>query len=311
MAIRQWQDYFYSEAQLACAAIAIRDDEGTEFIGSAAYLAPGLFITAKHVIEHPLIKIGISKEIYENRKYGQLDGNYGTDKFRIEAVQLLKIEEKVAQRWPLEKMRFSHDFDLAICTTSLTDGPISEQIDELPVISVNIHPIPFKPNIISCGFFGKTTHTNDAVGTDNHDLTFQGRKGKLVNFHLDTASVAGSAVYEADSKIEHMMSGGPTFNHEGSILGVNSAGLGLAEDDTTNRTVVTPLIRAMFMDFDYWANGTWHKTSLYELAANGTIEIIGYEHLSQNEKHIIWSPNLSCDYCKRGTGFHTTNYSMA
>jgi hypothetical protein len=53
MAEKKWQDYFYSEAHLVCTAIAIRDDAGTEFIGSAAYIAPGLFITAKHVIELP------------------------------------------------------------------------------------------------------------------------------------------------------------------------------------------------------------------------------------------------------------------
>jgi len=303
-------EYFTALSQTACSVygegdtIAIRDDEGTEFIGSAAYLAPGLFITAKHVVEHPLIKVGISKEIYENRKYGQLDGNYGTDKFRIEAVQLLKLEEKIAQRWPLEKMRFSHDFDFAIATASTTEGPISNLVDKLPVISVNIHPVPFELNVVSCGFFGKTTHTNDADGTDNHDLTFQGRKGKLVNFHLDTASVAGPVVYEVNNKIEHMMSGGPTFNHEGSILGVNSAGLGPTEKDSTNRSVITPLIRAMFMDFDYWIDGSWRRTTLYELSARGIIEVIGYEHLSKNEKHIIWSPNSSCDYCKRGTEFH-------
>lgn len=305
MSVKQWKDYFYSESQLACVAIAIRDDDGTEFIGSAAYLAPGLFITAKHVIEHPLIKIGISKEIYENRKYGQLDGNYGTDKFRMDAVQLLKTEEKNAQRWPLKKMRFSHDFDFAIATGNSTEGPITNLVDQLPVISVNIHPVPFELDVVSCGFFGKTTHTNDAVGTDNHDLSFQGRKGKLVNFHLDTASVAGSAVYEVDNKIEHMMSGGPTFNHEGSILGVNSAGLGPTDNDSTNRTVVTPLIRAMFMDFDYWMNGAWRRTTLFELAENGTIEVIGHEHLSHNEEHTIWSPNANCDYCKRGLKFHS------
>lgn len=208
MSDKQWQEYFYSEAQLACAAIAIRDNEGTEFIGSAAYLAPGLFITAKHVVEHPLIKVGISKEIYENRKYGQMDGNYSTDKFRIEAVQLLKIEENIAQRWPLEKLRFSHDFDFAIVAASITDGPISNLVDKLPVISVNIHPVPFELEVVSCGFYGKTIHTKDAVGTDNHDLTFQGRKGKLVNFHLNTASVARSAVYEVDNRIDHMMSAG-------------------------------------------------------------------------------------------------------
>lgn len=304
MSDKQWQDYFYSEAQLACAAIAVRDDGGTEFIGSAAYLAPGLFITAKHVIEHPLIKVGISKNIYENKKYGQLDGNYGTDKFKIEAVQLLKIEEKIAQRWPLEKMRFSHEFDFAIATASTTDGPISWLVNELPIISVNIHPIPFELDIISYGFFGKSSHTNDAVGTDNHDLTFQGRQGKVVNFHLDTASVAGSAVYEADNKIEHMMSGGPTCNHEGSIIGVNSAGLNSEHQDSVNRTIITPIIRAMFMDFDYWINDSWQRTTLYKLAASGAIEIIGYEHLSQDDKHIVWSPNPDCEYCKRGLAFH-------
>ncbi len=305
MSDKPWQEYFYSEAQLACVAVAIRDDEGTKFIGSAAYLAPGLFITAKHVVEHPLIKVGISKEIYENRKYGQLDGNYGTDKFRIEAAQLLKIEEKIAQRWPLEKIRFSHDFDFAIATASTTEGPISSLINTLPVISVNIHPIPFVQDITSCGFFGKSTHINDAAGTDKHNLTFQGRNGRLINFHLDTASVAGSTVYEVDNKIEHMMSGGPAFNHEGSILGVNSAGLGITENETKDRTIVTPLIRAMFMDFDYWMKSSWQRTNLYELAASGIIEIIGYKHLSQNEEHIVWSPNSNCDYCKRGTEFHS------
>lgn len=110
MTNKNWQDYFYSEQQLACTAVAIRDDDGIEFIGSAAYLAPGLFITAKHVAEHPLIKVGISKEIHENKKFGQIDGSYDSDKFMIEAVQLLRVENETAQRWPIDKMRFSHDF---------------------------------------------------------------------------------------------------------------------------------------------------------------------------------------------------------
>lgn len=303
---KKWIDYFYSETQLACAAIAIRDDAGTEFIGSAAYLAPGLFITAKHVIEHPLNKVGISKEIYENRKYGQIDGSYSTGEFRIEAVQLLKLEEKNAQRWPLEKMTFSHDFDLAIATTGITNGPISHLIDDLPTISINIHPIPFKKDVISYGFYGTSKHSEENVGTDNHDLTFHGREGSLIDFHLDTASVAGSAVYEIDNKIEHMMSGGPTVNHEGSIIGVNSSGLDPDDENPNNRTIVTPFIRAMFMKFEYWVDGAWSKTSLYELASSGVIEIIGYEHLTQNDEHIIWSPNPNCDYCKRGTAYHTS-----
>lgn len=301
---KQWHDYFYSKALLACVAIAVRDDDGTEFIGSAAYLAPGLFITAKHVIEHPLIKVGISKNIYENKKYGQLDGNFSSDKFIIEAVHLLKIKEKIAQRWPIEKMRFSHDFDFAIATASSTDGPISELINDLPIISVNIHPVPFESDIISYGFFGKSTRIHDAVGTDHHDLKFQGIKGKLVNFHLDTVSAAGAAVYEADNKIEHMMSGGPVCNHEGSILGVNSTGFESEDQDSLNRTIITPLIRAMFMDFDYWVNGSWQRTTLYDLAANGTIKVIGYEHLSHDDIHIVWSPNPDCEYCKRGLDFY-------
>lgn len=308
---RQWQDYFYSEEQLACAAIAVRDNSGTEFIGSAAYLAPGLFVTAKHVIEDPLAKVGISKEIYENRKYGQLDGSYNTNKFKIEAVHLLRLENKIAQRWPLEKMSFSHDFDFAIASASTTDGPISNLIDNLPIVSVNIHPIPFKFDVVSYGFFGKSTHIDDSVGTDNHDLTFQGRKGKLVNLHLDIASVAGPVVYEADNKIEHMMSGGPTFNHEGSLLGVNSAGLESSDDVSTHRSIITPLIRAMYMNFEYWMNGSWQRTSLYELATKGVIEVIGYEHLSQNNEHIVWSPNPECDYCKRGLDYHNEESSLS
>lgn len=304
MTNKKWQDFFYSEAQLVCTAIAIRDDEGTEFIGSAVYLAPGLFVTAKHVVEHPLIKVGISNEIHKNRMFGQLDGNYNSDKFRIEAVQLLKLEEKNAQRWPIEKMSFSHDLDLAIITANSTDGPLSHLINNLPTVSINIHPIPFKKDVVSYGFYGKSTHSKDYPGQDNHDLTFNGRKGNLVNFHLDMASVAGAAVYEVDNKIEHMMSGGPTCNHEGSIVGVNSSGLSPDEENPKNRTIVTPIIRAMFLRFEYWDQGSWKRTSLYDLASSGVIEVIGYEHLSQNDEHIVWSPNPDCLYCKRGLEYH-------
>jgi hypothetical protein len=175
------------------------------------------------------------------------------------------------------KNDFSHDFDLAIATTGISDGPISHLIDDLPIISINIHPISFKRDIISYGFYGNSTRSKEKMGTDNHNLTFHGRKGDLVNFHLDAASVAGPAVYEADNKIEHMMSGGPTVNHEGSIIGVNSSGLDPDEDNPNHRTIITPFIRAMFMKFEYWIDATWKKTSLYELASSGIIEIIGYE----------------------------------
>jgi hypothetical protein len=287
-----WRSYFYSDAQLVTCAVAVKFNAKAEFLGSAVYIAPGLFVTAKHVIEDPFTRVGIMKEIHENKKFGQFDADMSTDEFILEVVQFPKLEAKVAQRWNIHKTRFSHDYDFAVILADSTDGPIKHLVSTLPIVPINIHPIPKSPNVISAGFFGKSEKVDDI--TTSHDMNFTSRPGKLVNFHLDHASVAGSAVYEVDNKIEHMMSGGPVFNHEGSVIAVNSSGI---YDEDKNRTIVTPFIRGMFMEFDYPINGVISKTSMYDLAQRGIIKVIGFEHLSQDDDHIVWSPNSNCKYC--------------
>lgn len=293
---KKWEGYFYSANQLACCAISIKFDGVAEFIGSATYLAPGLFVTAKHVIEEPLNRIGIGKTLHENKKYGQLDADLSSKEFIIEAVQMLKLEEKIAQRWNIRWMRFAHDMDFAILTTNHTDGPISSLISTLPTFSVNIHPMPRSNEIVSYGFFGENRRENDQI--TNHDLTFTGRPGKILSLHLDVASVADPPVYEMDNKIEHMMSGGPVCNTDGAVIAVNSASLDHPEGDTnTERTIATPFMRGMFMEFTYLTKQGPTKTTLHKLAQEGKIEVIGHEHLTQTDTGILWSPNSTCTYC--------------
>ena len=292
----KWEDYFYGTAQLACGAVSVKYKGMAQFIGSAVYIAPGLFITAKHVVEDPLSKVGITKQIHENKMYGQLDGNFKTNEFIIEVVQMLKIEARIAQRWNINKFSYSHDLDLAILTADFTDGPISKLVGSLPNVSINIHPYPKINRVVSYGFYGNSVDNDDGTAT-THTLSFQGRVGKILDFHQDIASIAGMAVYELDNKIEHMMSGGAVCNDDGAVIAINSSSIEPEEVNGRNRTICTPIIRAMYLKFDYKINGNYINTSLYELAQTGYIEVIGIEHLSLAEESIIWSPNKDCKYC--------------
>lgn len=287
---KKWEDFFYDPSHLICGAVAVKTETNTEFIGSAIYIMPGLFLTAKHVIEDPINKEGIGKTIHENKMYGLKDGNFTIKKHKVEIISLLKLGNKTAQRWIIDGIAYSHDLDLAVLTAKRTDGPLNDYMSQLPRVRVNIHIRPIKLDVYSFGYFGKTTHTNDS---DSHDITFTSRGGKLIAFHLDKASVAGEAVYEIDNKIEHMMSGGPVCNSDGDIIGLNSSSLEDEEHPEMSRTIATPFIRAMNIKFNF----NCKETSLYELAKNKEISVLGLEHLSFDEDHIIWEPIEDCEYC--------------
>ena len=303
MGDKTWQNYFYSDAYLVCGAISIKFDGRAEFIGSATYLAPGIFITAKHVIEEPLRRTGHLRDIEENKRYGQYDTELSSKDFIIEVVQFLKLENKVAQSWNILWINFSHDMDVAILTADSARGPITELIPTLPVISVNIHPIPKKNEIVSYGYFGDPDKVNNQADkvTTHHSLSFQGREGKILNLHLSVVSIADPPVFGMDNRIEHMMSGGPTCDSEGSVIAINSSSLEPEEVGGANRSIATLLLRNMFMKFNYLINGSLIKTSLYDLAKEGKIGIVGHEHLSQDDQYIRWSPSDDCLYCKDGT----------
>jgi S1-C subfamily serine protease len=286
-----WQKYFYSNIHLVACAVAIKMNGATEFIGSAVYIAPGLFVTAKHVIEEPLKRTGHLKQIHENKKFGQYDANLSASEFILEVVQFPKLEAENAQRWNISKLRFSHDYDFAILTANDAEGPIDHLLSTLPSPEINLHPILESNEVVSCGFYKGAEEKEGTI--TSHQIIYTGRPGKVTNFHLELASVAGIGVYEIDNHMEHMMSGGPVINHEGSVIAVNSSGF----YEGGNRTIATPFIRGMFMKFDYLTNGRIINTSLYELAQKGFLKITGIEHLSQEGDKIKWSPSKLCDYC--------------
>lgn len=295
-----WRKYFIEEWNICCGAVSIRHRGNAEFIGSAAYVAPGLFITAKHVIEEPINREGLLREITENKKYGQLDANLNIKNHKIEIVHLLKPEHKIAQRWVVKHINFSHDLDIAILTCQTTSGPLNPIINTLPRTIINIHPTQKSTDVECIGFHGgeneESKQRND--GNQNHTLTLDAVPGNLVSFNPNTTSVAGAAVYEIDNKIEHMMSGGPVINHDGAILAVNSSGIYFDEE---NRTIATPILRSMFMEFDYYKNGAKVKTSLKKLAEEGEITVLGHNHLTQTDEHILFKPTKQCGYCHKET----------
>ena len=290
--LSDWREYFLEDSHLINSALAVYQYGEHSFMGSATYIRAGLFVTAKHVIEEPLKRSGILKHIVQNKIYGQLDGNYTVDDADIKIIQFGKIQYGL-QVWHVDTLHFNHDTDLAIVVAHIDGGPLLPFVDELPVASLNIHPKLKSKDIFSYGYVSKIPDINRQ---NIHNVTHMCSKGELKKAHFDRASASGIFTYEANLHIEHMMSGGPVVDDEGSIIGINSTEFNIADDSET-RTFIAPILTNLFVKFPLSKEKKDSQTSLYELSSFGAVEIVGREHVTLCGTHIIYKPSKLCTYC--------------
>lgn len=287
---------FGLEELVVSAALAVREkDSAPKFVGSATYLAPGLFVTARHVAQEAITKYQLD-EIEANRRMGQLD-TPGELLKGLEATQMTTTGT-IGQTWPIKSITFWHEVDFAILSTDESSGLMTrDEAFSIPTVPIELHPLGPGTRVKNYGFFGdpETVNQLSEDGVGHHLLNWAGIPGKVVQYHHERASGAHPPVIEVDNRIKHMMSGGPVFDFSGQVIGINTSNL--PED---GNTIVTPFMRTINKPFLYFPpNGMPQRLTIAELGRQGMLEINGHEHLELENDDLKWTAGALCNDCRQ------------
>jgi len=275
--------------QLSCLAIADRNERKVRIIGSATYLLPGVFATARHMLEDYL-------ETHMGRVGPAIDTFKGTSSFEIDLLHILK-EGAIA--WKIREARLFTDADIVLLVTDkydlIPDSLSSLEFNDFPYITINLHP-PRPDSKITCLGFPNTQNIRlDGVRSEHH-LELHSTTGKAREVH-QKAPMAGQLALETNTPLMGGMSGGPSFNEKGELFAINSASFDPSADHDFYTSYHSMLTHMVGINFTAPFETGPKTTSLFQLAEEGFIQIKGIEHLEFTSSGFVWHNDLTCADC--------------
>jgi S1-C subfamily serine protease len=194
-------------------------------IGTLTIIAPGLAITAKHVIEHHLQEHNID-----------VTQRTHASPFRLLTYQLLPNGNYAS--WFIVNCFLSQHTDIAILrleSANQTALDILTQMstgDERKLMRMTLNPPDISSKIYGFGYPTTTIEVIDGVPQFNlNSHTTGGVVSEVYMEKLDSV-MKPFPVVESNARFDGGMSGGPVFNEAGELVGVISTGLDDADGMT-------------------------------------------------------------------------------
>lgn len=256
-----------SEAErVAGRVIAIANDNEVLASGSCVRIAPGLYLTAAHVMQDFLSNFG------DTNKHGN---------FTVWLVHLHK--GPLMEIWALDKFWLPGNTDIAV----LHAIPYTEETTKLPgvnTVGIDLEPPAIGSRVFAFGFHSTKGQVsfNDkgrmklgiwgepavAVG-EIRDIHPQRRDASLLNFPC----------FQINARFDGGMSGGPIFSDKGNLCGIVVTNYALHEKDEESISYGATLwpIMAAPLNIDIRTGLPCENYCLIELAKQG---VIGVENLS-------------------------------
>jgi hypothetical protein len=275
--------------RLSCLAIADRHERKVRIIGSATYILPGVFATARHMLEDYLKvhmgKVGPIKDIFN-----------GTSSFEID---LLHVQEKGAIVWKVKEARFFTDADIVLLLANQYDlvpeSRPSLRFEDFPYITINLHPPRTGSKLTSLGFPKTQNIPLDGVKSE-HRMELRTQIGAAIEMH-HKAPMAGQFALETNTPLIGGMSGGPTFNEDGELFAINSASFDPTSDHNAYTSYHSPLTHIININIEAPFGTGPRPTTLFALAKDGFIQIKGIDHLEFTDTGYTWHSDQTCKDC--------------
>lgn len=270
-----WRDYFSSvEATLACPVLVTSNGQQT-VLGTATFLTPGMFLTAKHVIEDtPIGTAGNKIEIWHMRKGGK------------------------ALIWKVEHTLSLSDYDVSILLCSSVPAETIALIKDHAFgrVSIDLHAPTIGDRVRALGYpFPKSTTPDKPFFLDDahdisyvHDISLWSMGGKVEEIYYQGAGLVKNPCFQTDAAIDRGMSGGPVLNKNGFLCGIVSSGIEPTDEAPFYTAFVSLLAQAFITELD---NTVLSKEArnLFEYSINtGHLKVLGAEHFRRKSDHYEW-----------------------
>lgn len=238
--------------QVAMVLIAEHDGE-LRFVGTGFAVAPGLAVTAQHVIE--------DCATYQEKRDGyRRQGS----QFSLSAIQL---HEGKMYQWSVEAMYGSTAADIAFLQLSRPswwgDGP--DQVKP-GIARLNLNPPNIGDELRIFGFLGSQVEDGVFVVSPSECACRVRRVDRRLSFLSPHWRI------EVEGEIEHGMSGGPCFESNWDVVGVNSSGW----RGDNMPAYVAPLWPAMKLEIDLFKSGPFAAIDLFR---QGPQQALGYRRV--------------------------------
>jgi hypothetical protein len=247
-----------------------RPDGGLVGLGTAFTIAPGLMLTASHVMQEAVEGQGALVE-------GAMAG----------VVCLASSDEAASEFFgallPIERSRHYQSFDIALLEVGV---PF---IDDEPVPLLQLPLTAELPTVgdqvIALGYSRlDASHRQHGEVESAYQLQqdFNGTRGRVEEVHpVRRDWFLPFPCFRTNARFDGGISGGPVFNAEGFVCGVVCSGYELGEEEVGYTSYASILFPAFFFESLRTEEGEVRMYSLLEFVKVGAIQ--GHESLSRLE----------------------------
>lgn len=286
--VANWGNYLDSMSHAASLPLADSAKGQKRIIGTATFLMTGLFLTAKHLVEQYF-------KDYESLDITAKDWTPQDNmeaSFNLEVLQPLKGLDLVV--WHITKVHIVPNSDLAILVAGKYSGDKASEVVALGLnVKIDLHMPPVGSRVISLGYPGTT---NEGNNPSRHVLAMCTAEGVVEDVYTEVTS--RSPRFQTNAPVDGGMSGGPVFNEQGLLCGINSTGILPTTDYLSYTSFAIPLHTAFMSRLSLNLNGTVSETSLFQLCKDGYITTVGMEHFIEDGDEALWdSKNIKCADC--------------
>jgi hypothetical protein len=289
-----WKELVDTKERLAALPLMDRKGNKNTIIGTASFILPGLFITAKHNIEH-----------YIKEHEGIDVGHYSWEPTDLTAsfnvVVFLPMKDDSLVVWHIEKVHLVLGADLAILVANGAEGPQEKLTTSGIHVNLDLHLPSIGSDVVAVGY-PKTTNVTIGKGPHSrHSLSLTRASGIIDNIDLSSFSSTRPPRIQSNAYIQGGMSGGPVFNQKGTFFAIVTDGLN-PTDQHEHYSIFTPLAACIPQRFKLPTiddpRGEQEK-SLLSLAQKGYLKVSGLEHfdLKEDGTYTFDTRNIRCPEC--------------
>lgn len=286
-----WKNLVDSKERLAALPIADRKSGNNQIIGTATFILPGLFITAKHNVEH-YVKVHENLDIgHSSWEPQNLDLN-----FYVDVILPLKDDSLVV--WHITKAHLMAHDDLVILVASGASGPVDRLIEAGVHTNIDLH-IPASGGRFAALGYPATTNDILQTGETLHRLKLTKVQGEVSAIDRSSFTLESSPRIQADVETPGGMSGGPVFDDRGNLFAIITAG---SKDGEPNPyAIFTPLTSTILTPLRFRTQSDPEAkmdTDLRQLSERGYLKISGLDHFKINGLNYVFdTKNLTCPDC--------------
>ena len=286
-----WKNLVDVKERLAALPIADKKDGGWEIIGTATFVLPGVFITAKHNLEH-YVKVHENLDIsHHSWERQNLNLNFYVD-------VILPLKDGSLVVWHITKAHLMEHDDLVILVASGASGPVDRLVKAGIHANIDLHIPPVGSRFAALGYPGTTNEILEAKKT-KHRLKLTRVEGEISNIDKSSFAPRMFPRLQADVETPGGMSGGPVFDGKGNLFAIVTKGS--KDGDPNPYAIFTPLVSAILTPLRLHTQddpGANVDTSLYQLSEKGYFKISGLSHFKiEGDNYTFDTKQLNCPDC--------------